>query len=326
LDFGELAVYDLYPNPLPDLFAGSQIVVVGRYREGGTTDIALQGKVNELTQTYIFPNQSFATNTLTSFQHSFIPHLWATRKIGYLLNQIRLQGPEQELVDQIVALSIRYGIVTPFTSYLVTEPMPLGVAEQERIANEIYTEMKSAPAAPSFGQDAVEQAAGEGALRKADTVGVSNTDTANLVRNFGARSYVFLDGVWLDTQFDPGEMDTVKVAFLSDDYFALAAADFQLAGAFSLGERVIAISDGIVYEVVNGSTPVPEIVIPEDEDPTITTDLAPTSEAVVLQQDVIDQTVSEPKSTNKGSIWPCAAGMMPLAIIPILSLVIARKH
>jgi Ca-activated chloride channel family protein len=301
-------------------------VVVGRYREGGTTDITLQGKVNELPQTYIFPNQSFASNTSTSIQHSFIPHLWATRKIGYLLNHIRLQGPDQELVDQIVALSIRYGIVTPFTSYLITEPMPLGAAEQERIANETFTEMKSATAAPSFGQDAVEQAAGEGVLRKADTVGVSNADTANLVRRFGAHTYVFLDGVWLDTQFDPGEMDTVKVAFLSDDYFALAAADLQLTGAFSLGERVIAISNGVAYEVVDANIPLPEIVVPEDEDPTITTDPAPTLAAVVPPKDVIEQTISEPKSTNKGSIWPCAAGMLPMAIIPILSLVIARKH
>ena len=33
LDFGEIGVYDLYPSPLPDLFSGSQIIVVGRYRE-----------------------------------------------------------------------------------------------------------------------------------------------------------------------------------------------------------------------------------------------------------------------------------------------------
>ena len=35
LDFGGMQTYDLYPSPLPDLFKGSQIVAVGRYRNGG---------------------------------------------------------------------------------------------------------------------------------------------------------------------------------------------------------------------------------------------------------------------------------------------------
>lgn len=62
LDFGELSTYDLYPNPLPDLFAGSQIVVVGRYREGGRTNITLTGTVNGQPQTFTFPDQVFAAN------------------------------------------------------------------------------------------------------------------------------------------------------------------------------------------------------------------------------------------------------------------------
>jgi Ca-activated chloride channel homolog len=59
-----------------------------------------------------------------------------------------LQGPDQETIDQIVRLSIRYGIVTPYTSYLVTEEMPLGAAEQERIAGEQYSQLQSAPLRP----------------------------------------------------------------------------------------------------------------------------------------------------------------------------------
>ncbi len=39
IDFGGMPVYDLYPAPLPDLFAGGQVVVVGRYRQGGTSDV-----------------------------------------------------------------------------------------------------------------------------------------------------------------------------------------------------------------------------------------------------------------------------------------------
>ena len=41
-----------------------------------------------------------------------LPRLWATRKIGYLLNRIRLDGADKETIQQIVQLSVRYGIVT----------------------------------------------------------------------------------------------------------------------------------------------------------------------------------------------------------------------
>jgi len=81
--------------------------------------------VEKTPQSFRFPEQVFAQSSTNSYPESTIPRLWATRKIGYLLNQIRLKGPDQETIDQIVKLSIRYGIVTPYTSYLVTETAPL---------------------------------------------------------------------------------------------------------------------------------------------------------------------------------------------------------
>ena len=129
------------------------------------------------------------------------------------------------MIDQVVRLSIRYGIVTPYTSYLVTEDMPLGEAEQNRIVEETYTELKSAPASPSFGQDAFEQAAGEGVLRDAESVVSPSVEAANRVQVVGSRTFVQVDDSWVDTAFDPDNMQTVQVAFLSDDYFSLAAAD-----------------------------------------------------------------------------------------------------
>ena len=65
LDFGDVPVYDLYPSPLPDLFRGSQIVAVGRYRQGGETDVRLKGMVNGAEQVFVFEDQLFsqASNT-----------------------------------------------------------------------------------------------------------------------------------------------------------------------------------------------------------------------------------------------------------------------
>jgi len=116
LDFGDVVVEDTYPFPLPDLFAGTQLILTGRYREGGPTVITLtgtaDGKRRQVTYEATFHVQG---------GDDFIPRLWATRKIGYLLTQIRLHGERREWVDAIIALSIRYGIITPYTSFL---PVP----------------------------------------------------------------------------------------------------------------------------------------------------------------------------------------------------------
>ena len=54
-------------------------------------------------------------------KHGFIPRLWATRRVGYLLDEIRLHGEKDELKEEVVKLARRWGIVTPYTSYLIIE-------------------------------------------------------------------------------------------------------------------------------------------------------------------------------------------------------------
>ena len=111
VDWGGIAVYDVYPYPLPDLFAGTQLVVAGRYRGSGAATITLKGYVNNVAQSFRYSDVSFRN----SGGDDSIPRLWATRKIGYLLNEIRLRGESREIVNEIVTLAVRYGIVTPYT-------------------------------------------------------------------------------------------------------------------------------------------------------------------------------------------------------------------
>jgi Ca-activated chloride channel family protein len=127
-------VEEIYPYPLPDLFAGTQLIVVGRYREGGPALIRLGGRVNNQEQRFTYEGVLESTGG-----DRFIPRLWATRKIGYLLNQIRLHGESKELVDEVVELSVRYGIVTPYTSYLVQEDVDVLTREgrQDLAAREL---------------------------------------------------------------------------------------------------------------------------------------------------------------------------------------------
>jgi len=308
LDFGELSTYDIFPSQLPDLFAGSQIVVTGRYHKSGTTNITLKGEVNGQTQTFSFHDQVFPKSS-TDDSTVALPRLWATRKIGHLLNQIRLNGPAQETIDQIVKISIRYGIVTPYTSYLVTEDMPLGVSEQQRIANDQYSSMATAPAAPVSGAPAIEKAADQGQMAGADSVLPPSEETNKTVKIVGSRTFVKNKDVWVDTAFDPDNMQTNKVPFLSDDYFALSASRPELAAAFSLGSRVIALSDGIAYEIVDSSEPTTPIQIPAN----ITADPGTT-----IDPGNINPTPAKPISNPL-----CVSGL--LALLPFGLMVYLRR-
>lgn len=114
---GDIRTAKLYPSPLPDLFKGEQVVVVGRYSGHGDSAVVIEGKVNGQTKRFSedvhFPEESS--------ENSFIPKLWATRRVGYLLDQIRLHGENDELRDEVTDLARKYGIVTPYTAYLIAE-------------------------------------------------------------------------------------------------------------------------------------------------------------------------------------------------------------
>jgi Ca-activated chloride channel family protein len=323
LDFGGISTYDLYPSPLPDLFRGSQIVLVGRYRQGGSATLHLSGTVNGQLQTFDFPNQQFALSLedLSTGERDVLaslPRLWATRKIGYLLNQARLSGADQETIDQIVKLSIRYGIVTPYTSYLVTEPMPLGVEQQDRIANEALSQMQAMATAPAFGQAAVEKAAGQGSLAEAQAPAAPQAGTAGQVRIVGAQTFVLQDGVWMDTSYDPQSRQTQKVAFLSEDYFALLDAHPDLAGAFALGQQVIALSGGVAYQVVDADQSLPPLQIPATLTPQAASNPQPAGPATPTGSTPL----SDPPAKQGVS---CLGGLLPLFGLSLLALAWTRR-
>lgn len=129
LDFGTVEVSKVYPRPLPDVFAGQQMVLLGRYEDGGESTITLKGKTGTTDRAYKAQVQ-FAKE---SDRYAFIPRLWAARRIGYLSEQLQSDSKNQELIDEIKALSKEFGIVTPWTSMLITDDMPqtvLGLSEE----------------------------------------------------------------------------------------------------------------------------------------------------------------------------------------------------
>ncbi len=112
-----------YPRDLPDLFEGGQLVWVGRYRKSGPATIRINGRVGGETRTFEFPAELAAAGSGTG--RDFVEKLWAVRRVGFIIDQIDLNGPNKELTDELVALSTRYGLLTPYTSFLADENVNL---------------------------------------------------------------------------------------------------------------------------------------------------------------------------------------------------------
>lgn len=112
----DIQVFDIYPTSLPDIFEGGQLMVFGKYKGKGGSAIKLRGDLanekKEFVYEYNFPEK-------TSDSKSFVEQLWARRKVGFLLDQIRLNGEKGELVEEVTKIAKKYGITTPYTSYLV---------------------------------------------------------------------------------------------------------------------------------------------------------------------------------------------------------------
>jgi Ca-activated chloride channel homolog len=324
LDFGNMETYDVYPNPLPDLFSGSQVVIAGRYRQGGTTEISLTGEVNGKREEFRFAKQVFAADSRGSTGSiEALPRLWATRKIGSLLNHIRLEGPDKETIAQIVKLSVRYGIITPYTAYLVTEPMPLGAQEQERIANDAFGQAEAAPL-ESSGKSAVDRADQAGRMQSAEVApaapsaqgGGSSEAPGTPIRVVGTRTFILQDGVWMDTAYDPQKMTVQQVIFLSADYEKLLQSRADLAPALAVGEQVLVVVDGKAYQVSSTGQVTKPIVLPSP----LPTQLAQaTAEPVTVQPSVGSTTPPVTPTAAPVRSGPCAAlGIAPLVLVWVL--------
>ncbi len=143
-------VKDVYPKEVKDIFAGQQVLLIGRYKGDGKASLRLTGRINGENKDYAFPMEFAKEDT----GHSYLPRIWAMRRIGYLTDVARANDESKEVIDEIIALSQRYGIISAYTSYLVTDPSE---GRNGRVANAF-------PGAVSFGRAAGSPAWGADSL------------------------------------------------------------------------------------------------------------------------------------------------------------------
>jgi Ca-activated chloride channel family protein len=268
----------IYPRGIPDVFRGSQVMLIGRYSneaELNAVRITLQGQSSGSMRSYTYDNLSFP---LRSENNDYLPRLWATRRVGWLMEQVRANGEQKELRDEIVDLGTRYGIVTPYTSYLALEsqnrqisslntltpgtaPPPAKDANRGFIGGigGIRNEPKAAPSAATqsvtvdSGLAAVQQSKRARGLSEADKL--DDQTRKDAVRRVGEKTFYLIDGVWTDSEFKAeAHLPETALTFASDEYFALLKQESKLGSYFALGERVVVVFGGRVYRV-NAATP-----------------------------------------------------------------------
>ena len=110
-------VTELYPTRVPDLYRGQMLVLFGRYSGSGSGSVRISGNVNGASQEFV-TDINFGQGDRSN---DFVPRLWATRRVGYLLDEIRMHGETAELKDEATRLARQWGIVTPYTAYLIVE-------------------------------------------------------------------------------------------------------------------------------------------------------------------------------------------------------------
>ena len=227
---------DVYPRTLPDLFKGSQLVLVGRYVGAGPATLTLSGKVGKEDRKFVLDGQRLVKDDA----YNFLPRLWATRRIGFLLEEIRLRGSSTELVDEVKKLGLRYGIVTPYTSYLVTEKERLSIPAAAPEAQDAFQNRQVS------GAGAVKMAAATQAMKSEDRAALA---ASKLIRYKEDKTFFLKDGFWVDSTFQDGGQ-TREIKINSDEYFKLLADKPRLAKYFSIGTKVIVCYEGVNFKII----------------------------------------------------------------------------
>src|SRR5438309_1156618 len=235
--------YDLQPERLPDLFAGDELVVFGRYRGEGRRErsVTVTGRRNGR-------EESFTTNARFGDENAgydYIPQLWAARKAGALSRELRLHGPNSELVSELKRLALRYGILTEYTSYLVQEP-------NQMVLRPMFDRAAAAAPAPQdqAGAAAVQRSRAEKALAGslpldavvvtggADSGAAVGHGAAPRTQRVGGRVFAWRDSTWTDIAHRDS-LRVVEVAAFSDAYFALLRAIPELMKPATLEPAVL---------------------------------------------------------------------------------------
>ncbi|MBN2449283.1 MAG: VWA domain-containing protein [Lentisphaeria bacterium] len=271
LETGDVRLTEIHPPDLPDLFRGSELRLLGRYRGQGRRDMALSGSVGGTRETF-----RFEADLDGNRRNTFLPRMWAVSRVGYLQDQIRIHGPDKELVEEIRHLGRTYGILTEYTSFLIVEDQVdhARVGDARRAFREAEAQMyqlqsgavavesaarskaMQADAALGAGPAPMAMPAGEAGAAMRTVVRAAGLDSENLgdvVRHAGAKTFYLrrVDGFWYDSLVPAGSTPRIdrEVTAYSDAFFELAARYPDLHRYLQIATKLVLVLDGTTVRI-----------------------------------------------------------------------------
>ena len=279
-------VTQVLPAELPDLFNGDMLVVFGRYSGSGASAVRISGTFNgkkrDFTAEMSFPRESPGSE--------FIPRLWAARRVGWLLDEMRLHGESSELKDEVIRLARQFGIVTPYTAYLILEDedrrnVPVLLRSFQELEEDRGVLDKAKDRLDSVRKEAASEASRAGApavqnsiamndLKSSRSMGQASqgaglekaapaspqsgykaaqrNNYAQQVRVVNGRAFYQNGSVWTDSTAQKNKtLKQRQVAFGSRDYFDLLSQKPALAPWLALGSDVDVVVDDTLYVIRN---------------------------------------------------------------------------
>jgi len=274
--FTGLTASSVNPKKLPDLFSGSSQTIIGKYKKATkNTSVQLCGNIKEedveLNYNFLLANKT---------NNEFIAKLWANREVGYLLDQIRLNGESDELKKEIVSLAKKYGIVTPYTSYLIIEDESMAVnrgrvqPQNQLIRNRVVQEFEMEIFEDSYdsmskssGASSVQSSAGIQQMNKAESLSsiqpqvisaapkaskeykANQLVSQNIQMNNG-RAFYLNDKIWIDELVPQNEnLKTEKIEFASEEYFELLNNVPEVYNYLAMGNNIRFVANNRIYEI-----------------------------------------------------------------------------
>ena len=221
INFGQIITKELTPKNLPDLFREEQLTILGRYEGHGDTVLKLRGIIGS-------ERHEFSKDVYFSAlepDNDFLPHLWAQRRVAELVDEAALNGESRELRAEIERLSKKYGMLTPYTSFVDADDGSLGKRYDSRISD-AYTE--AIPMSERIRRTR------EMEVRKSARSRMQHADT----RYIGRKTFHRHRKIWVDAEYD-GISERQKIEFDSETYYELLNHFPELARYSKLAKDAI---------------------------------------------------------------------------------------
>jgi Ca-activated chloride channel family protein len=132
IDWGGLAVSDVTPARVPDVFSAKPIIVTGRYTAPGKGTIRIRGKAagREVVREVAVDLPDRAPD------HDVLATLWARRQVEAIMSRdwvgAQSGAPREDVHEGVTRLGLDFGLMTQYTSFVAVEEMIVNEGGQSR--------------------------------------------------------------------------------------------------------------------------------------------------------------------------------------------------